>query len=404
MQPLLRPLVKKYSPAQESDLVGLSKAFLEIKKFVSGFKKGKALMIYGPTGSGKTSSVYAIAHELGLELIEFNASDSRNAASVESFVSAASRQMSLFAAGKVILVDEADGLSGREDRGGVSSLVEVVEHSAFPIIVTCQDPYSEKLKPLRKKCALLGLPARQQPEVIGFLKNVCRGEKIIFDDDALSVIARHSDGDLRAALNDLQMLSAGRQRVTRIDAESLSGRNKTENIESALLRIFKTTDPAVAKAALENVDEDLDELFLWVDENLPREYLKPEDLARGFDALSMADVFKGRILRWQHYRFYVYCYELLSSGVAVAKAEKYKGVVEYKETSRKLKIWIANMKAQKKKAIAEKIAAKTHTSKKQALTQTLPYLRIIFRKNKMQAVKIAQYLDLDSEQSEYLYS
>jgi replication factor C large subunit len=139
-----------------------------------------------------------------------------------------------------------------------------------------------------------------------------------------------------------------------------------------------------------------------VDENLPHEYTKPADLAKGFDALSKADVFKGRIMRWQYYRFYVYCYNLLSAGVAVAKDEKYKSFINYKPTSRILKLWIAKQKNLKKKAISEKIGEKTHTSTKRALQDTLPYIKPIFKKNKKEADKLTHYLDLDSEQVEWL--
>ena len=59
----------------------------------------------------------------------------------------------------------------------------------------------------------------------------------------------------------------------------------------------------------------------WVEENIPREYKKNPDIARAFDALSIADTFFGRIRRWQYYRFYVYIYNLLSAGIAIAKEE-----------------------------------------------------------------------------------
>ena len=70
------------------------------------------------------------------------------------------------------------------------------------------------------------------------------------------------------------------------------------------LRFYKSTDPNVAITAFENVEEKLDQQLLWIDENLPKEYTKPEDLAKAYDKLSKADVFNRRIRRWQHYRFW----------------------------------------------------------------------------------------------------
>jgi replication factor C large subunit len=395
------PWTKKYLPKGLKDMEGHGRAIDEMRRFVSNFKKGKALLLYGGAGGGKTSSVYALAHDLNLELIEINASDTRNAEGIDSLAGNASRQMSLFYKSKIILVDELDGISGREDRGGVPAVVKLIESSSFPIILIASDPYTEKLSSLRKKSVLLEFVARPYTEILSLLKKICEKEAVKYDEEALSMIARRSGGDMRAAINDLQSVSS-EKKVTRKEVEELGDREHTEKIIPALVKVFKTTDPSVALGAYDNIDEDLDKIFLWVDENLPKEYSRPEDLARGFEALSCADVFRGRILRWQHYRFYVYCYDLLSAGIALAKDEKYKSLIDYKQTSRLLKIWIANQKNLKKKAIAEKIADKTHTSKKRALQDVLPYLRATATINRKEAERIADYFELDPEQKEWL--
>jgi len=395
------PWTRKYLPKGVKDIEGHGKAIEDLRKFVTNFKKGKALLLYGVSGGGKTSSVYALAQDLGLELVEINASDSRNADSIDSLVGNASKQASLFFKSKIILVDELEGITGREDRGGVQALVKLVEASPFPVILITNDPYTEKLRSLRKKSVLLEFQTRPYTEILAMLKRICEHEKVKYDEEALSMIARRSGGDMRAAINDLQSLSADKK-VTRIEVEELSSREHSETIIAALIKVFKSSDPAIALGAYDNVDEDLDKIFLWVDENLPKEYTKPADLARGFEALSKADVFKGRIIRWQHYRFYVYCYNLLSAGIALAKDEKYKAMTDYKPTSRILKLWIAKQKNLKKKAIAEKIAEKTHTSKKRVLQDTMPYVKSIFQSNRKEAERLTDYFELDPEQVEWL--
>lgn len=394
--------VRKYAPKKLSHVDGLDVAIAELGKFVTRFKKGKALMLYGSSGGGKTSSVYALAHELGYELIEINASDTRNADQIDSLLGNASKQASLFFKSKIILVDELDGVAGREDRGGVQAILRLVESSTYPIILIANDPYDEKLSSLRKKSVLLEYKTRHYTTVLKILKHVCNEEKIKYDEEALTMLARKSGGDVRAAINDLQSLVADDRKLTRKEVEEYSDRDRTESIIQALVKVFKTTDIDVALKAFDNIDEDLDKVFLWVDENLPHEYTKPADLARGFEALSQADIFKGRIMRWQYYRFYVYCYNMLSAGVAAAKDDKYKSFISYKPTSRILKLWIAKQKNLKKKAIAEKIGEKTHTSTKRAMQDTLPYLKPVFKKNKKEADKLTHYLDLDSEQVEWL--
>ena len=55
----------KYSPKTTKEIVGQDQAMNYLKSFVVNFKKckKKAVMLHGPTGSGKTSSVYALAKE-----------------------------------------------------------------------------------------------------------------------------------------------------------------------------------------------------------------------------------------------------------------------------------------------------------------------------------------------------
>jgi replication factor C large subunit len=394
--------VKKYSPKKLTEVDGLDLAIAELGKFVTRFKKGKALLLYGSSGGGKTSSVYALAHELDYELIEINASDTRNADQIDALLGNASKQASLFFKSKIILVDELDGIAGREDRGGIQAILKLIDSSIYPIILIANDPYDQKFSSVRKKSIMLEYKTRHYNSILKVLERICKEEKIRYDEEALAMLARKAGGDLRAAINDLQSLTADDKKLTRKEVEEYGDRDKTESIIQALVKVFKTTDIDVALKAFDNVDEELDKIFLWVDENLPHEYTKPADLAKGFDALSKADVFKGRIMRWQYYRFYVYCYNLLSSGIALAKDEKYKSFINYKPTSRILKLWIAKQKNLKKKAISEKIGEKTHTSTKRALQDTLPYLRPIYKKNKKEADKLTHYLDLDSEQVEWL--
>ena len=200
----------------------------------------------------------------------------------------------------------------------------------------------------------------------------------------------------------MQTLTIEANELTKSSLEDISERNKTDTIINALLKIFKTTDPKIAITAFDNVNEDLNEQLLWLDENLPKEYTNPEDLAKAYDKISKADVFNRRIRRWQDYRFLVYINALLTAGIAVSKKEKYNKFTEYKPTGRLLKLWWAKQKSMKKKAVAEKIAEKTHSSIKETIKNTLPYLHIAFKRNKDFRQKLTKELDLNKEEVEWM--
>lgn len=394
--------IKKYFPLKKDDFVGNSSEFSSVLNYVKNYSKGnKPLFVYGGIGNGKTSSVYVVAEELGFELVELNASDTRSSSSITELLSGVLNQGSLFGNSKLILIDELDGLSGTKDRGAVPSLAKLISSSSFPVILVAQDAYVDKLKPLRKISELVEFNPLSSEDIFSLLKRICVSEKVEFDESALQQLARISGGDARAAVNDLQSI-ASLGKISKDSVSMIGERNSTKKIEDALTRIFKTTDVSVALPAFDDVVEDLDQVFLWVEENLPKEYLEPEHLAVAFDNVSLADVFRGRIRRWQYYRFYVYCYNLMTAGVALAKDKKYSSKVKYSQTSRLLKIWIYNNANAKKKSIASKVALKTHTSQKRAFSDVVPFLQGIFKKNKVLADKLSSEFDFADEEVNWL--
>ena len=400
----MHPFTQKYAPKRASDIIGQQQVIAKLLDFASNHKKQKkkAALIYGPTGSGKTCAAYLIARQLDLEIVEVNASDFRNAEGINAILGNAMKQMSLFSKGKVILVDEIDGLAGNQDRGGVQAIIKLIEETAYPVILTAIDPYDNKLSSLRSKCLMLKFEALDHDAIHSILLGICSKEKISFDEESLKMLSRRSGGDARAAINNLQVLSILDEKITRRNVEEIGDRDRTETIITALQKIFKTSSASIALCAFETVEEDISEQMLWIDENMPKEYTRTEDLARAYDAISKADIFNRRIRRWQHYRFLVYVNALLSGGVAVAKDGKYPGFVEYKPTGRILKLWWAKQKSMKKKAIADKIARRTHTSNRQALQSSLPHFTILFNANTHNQPRLIEEFDLDDEEVEWL--
>lgn len=398
------PFTIKYQPKKTNEIVGQDDALRKLKGFVVNFKKQKkkAALLYGPSGVGKTISAHTLASELNLEILEVNASDVRNSEQIKSLVGAAAGQQSLFFRGKLILLDEIDGLSGHEDRGGLQAITDLIEKTSFPLVLTATNTWDYKFNKLRRISEMIEFVPLEYTTIFEILKKICISEKIKYDEMVLKGLARRAGSDARAAINDLQTLTMEAKELTKESLEELGERNKTDTILNALFKIFKTTDMNVAISAFDNVNEDLDEQLLWLDENLPKEYTEAEDLAKAYDKLSKADVFSRRIKRWQHYRFLVYINALITAGIAVSKKEKYKTRIEYKPTGKLLKLWWAKQKSMKKKAIAEKIAERTHTSSKEALKDTLPYLQVAFKKNKIFRERLTEELDLSREEVEWM--
>ena len=147
---------EKYKPKRVSEIIGQEKAITSFNEWIKKWRKGnKALLLHGPPGSGKTSLIQAYANERNLDFIEMNASDFRTADQIKEVLGQSTRQMSLFGKGKIFLLDEIDGLSGRKDSGGVKEIIDLIKKSNYPIILTANDPWNQKLRTLRTYCQLV---------------------------------------------------------------------------------------------------------------------------------------------------------------------------------------------------------------------------------------------------------
>lgn len=392
------PWCEKYRPLCFADVKGQNEALEKIKKFVSDFHLGKitakskrAIILHGPPGTGKTSLAHIISNETNSEIFELNASDLRNKNKLQEILQPVLEQKSLTKKNKIILIDEVDGISATEERGGLSELLFLIEATPYPIIITANDIWGRRLSPLRKKSELVKLREIDYKTTKEIMSCILKKENIFVDDNILSRIAANSKGDLRAAINDLQTASKTKDS----SLINFDERNKEVDIFTTLKKIFQEKPTNSTLGAYESVNMNLDEIILWVEENIPAEY-KGEELARAYDLLSKADVFKGRIYKQQYWRFLVYENIFLSYGIGASKKNIKSGFTSYKKPTRILKIWMNNQRTAMKKSIAQKYSQCVHVGEKRAL-QEFPIIKNILKNQ-----EIRKELKLSEEEIEYL--
>lgn len=384
------PFIEKYRAKSLSDIKGQEIAIREVINFYKRFPMKKALILNGPVGTGKTSIVLALAKEYDIELFELNASDLRNRISLDEVLKPSTQQKSLFKKGKLILMDEADGITGTE-RGGLPELLVLIDRTSFPIIITANNIWDRKFNLLRRKCNIINLKEVKQEIIFEIINNVLNKEKKQIKPETINLIAQKSKGDVRAALNDLQtIITLGEEAYISEQTE----REKQESIFNALKKVFQNPTDKNIIDIYDSTQIELDEIALWVEENIPLEY-KGIALAKAYNSLSKADVFKGRIYRQQYWRFLIYQNFFLSAGISSATKLKSDKFTSYKRPSRILKIWLSNQKNAKKKSIIAKYAQRCHLSKNKANKESflLPFIL------NQQAQK---RLDLNDAEKQYL--
>jgi len=365
-----KPFVEKYRPRNFKQVKGQELAIGKLDKFMKEWPKKKACILHGPPGTGKTTLAYTLAYFLDREIFELNASDFRSKDKLNEVLRPALKQESLFKKDKIILIDEVDGIV--VDKGGLSELMYLIEGSHFPVIITANDIWGKDFNLLRKSAELIKLDEIDYRTISAILEEICKLEGLVVDKETLTAIAIKSRGDVRAAVNDLQSLCS--HSVT-----AISERDKIESIFNVLRAVFKSPKPDNLLDIFDKLDMPLDEVFLWIEENIPYEYSgkeRAEELYKAVNSLSMADVYRGRVRRQNYWRLFVYQNLLLSVGINVAKKKIYSTFTPYKRPTRILKIWMSNQKNKNKKSIIVKYAKYSHMSKKKAAKEFffLPYI------------------------------
>ncbi len=395
----MKSWTEKYRPKKFEDVKGQDEAIAKIKRFVGDFNLGKltkaskkALLLYGPPGTGKTTLAHVAANETDSEIFELNASDIRNKIKLQEILKPAIEQKSLTKKGKIILVDEVDGISGYYDKGGLLELLYLIESTPYPIIITANDVWNRKLSSLRKKSELVQLKEIAYVTIKDIMLNILRKENLFMNLNILTSIAIRAKGDIRAAINDLHATS----RMQDPSLITFDERDKETDIFNALKMIFKGKPTNNVLKLFDSVNLPIDQIILWVEENIPYEY-QGEELAKAFDALSRVDVFKGRIYKQQYWRFLVYENIFLSYGISASKQNIKTGFTSYKKPTRILKIWLNNQRTSKKKSIAKKYAQYVHVGQKRAMNE-FPVLKQIIKSNP----EIQKELKLNGEEINYL--
>ncbi len=393
--------IRKYAPKNLKEFVDQKKAVEQFLVWYKNYKPGsKAALLYGPPGVGKTALVRAFARENNLNLIEMNASDVRSAQKIKEVFRASAKQASLFGKKKMFLIDEVDGISGKEDRGGLAEIIKFIKESVFPVVLTANDAWDPKLKPLRSYCEMIQFSPIPPTYIVKRLKEIAEVEGLIVDINVLKALAERSKGDLRAAINDLETL-ATKKEITVKDLEDLGYREREEDVFQTLKMIFKTKSIKAARFAVSLVDKDPEELIWWIEENVSNEYETIEEIVKAYEFLSWADLFRKRIVSRQNWRLMVYMIDLMSAGVSSAKKDVYRKFTKFKpplrlQTYAKLK----PLKENVNKAL-EKLSEELHCSTSCVKKEFIPLLKILAQNEKYKR-EIMKYLELDKNSLEQL--
>ena len=384
---------EKYRPQSLKDVVGNPSSAAAMKQWAEAWQKGvpkfRALVLSGTPGIGKTSSAIALAQEMGWSVVEMNASDQRTGGDIENIAIRASKFNTFSDDGsfqstkdgdmKLIILDEADSLYGVHDRGAMPAIIDLVRNARQPVILICNDYYELTRKSSAIKTETMQVVFRkpQQRSIETVLKRIAAKERVVIAEEAIQKIAENSDGDLRAAIRDLQSLALGKEMVTAEMADHLSERESRSDMYEFLGALFRKRNPYVAKQILRECDVDPSTVSLWILENIPGECATRKEMADCLDALSRADVFLGRVSKRMYYGLWSYANDLMVDGIINALTTPNTSFNRMMFPSYLSKMARSKSTRAQRKALSMKLGALVHTSGNTVLSESFGFFKFL---------------------------
>lgn len=375
--------INKHKPRKLEDIIGNTKVIEDLKKY----RWKKPVLLYGPTGIGKSLLVEILARELELDLVEIN---DRNISDGKNI----SQTKGLFG-DRLILIDNVDQISDIKEVG------EILKGTRNPTILITSDFKSKRLSTIKKLCEKFQMKRPHVVSIVKLLERICKDDEIKADIEILKEIAENASGDVRAAINDLESLAKGKNKLSRKDIELLEERDRTSDIYKALSTILMKKDVGEAIKSIYDLDEQPQNILLWIDENIPRVLRGKNELNQSYKYLSRADIFLGRITSRQYWGFLRYANSLMTAGVNVSKGDKV-NFARYQFPFYIIRMSQTKKERNLKKSIGLKLSPEFHCSSKIIANEYLPLLRTLIKKEEIDAKELGKRFRLDEEEIAYL--
>ena len=198
----------KYRPSNFENVVGQEHVTKTLKNSILDKKIPSAILFCGPRGVGKTSCARIFAREindfnstddLSFNIFELDAASNNKVEDIRDLIDKV-RIPPQSGKYKVYIIDEVHMLSKNAENAFLKTLEEPPPYIVFILATTEKNKI---LPTILSRCQIYDFNRISENEIFENLKLICNKEEVAFEDEALNIIAKKSDGSLRDSLTIL---------------------------------------------------------------------------------------------------------------------------------------------------------------------------------------------------------
>ena len=221
----------KYRPKDFESVVGQNHVTNTLKNSISENKIPSAILFCGPRGVGKTSCARIYAkeinkssiendenHDYSFNIFEIDAASNNKTDDIRDLIEKV-RIPPQIGRYKVYIIDEVHMLSKQAENAFLKTLEEPPTHIVFILATTEKNKI---LPTILSRCQIYDFNRIKEDEICKALIEICKKEDFKFDEEAISIISRKSDGSLRDSLTILdRVVSYTNKNITTEKTSSL---------------------------------------------------------------------------------------------------------------------------------------------------------------------------------------